>query len=211
MSKTLVEDDVIVHKIGDRGQSTEPPQETGQSSGSTVTGTGQSSGESTALILKELQIMRSNIESVSSRVDKLSETVYGPLSAKKSKTAEAVNWADRSDSGRDRPFPRFRADSEDEAGTGEEESCRDETLQLSENNLSLVESAFSTSLSNTERRRIRRSYPISGSSSTRCPKLDPVFKSQTVKADYKPHDGELTRLQAIILDPATPYYTSSTT
>ena len=65
-----------------------------------------------------------------------------------------------------------------------------------ENGVWLKIKSFCMSLLNAERRKIRRSYPISGSSSTRCPKLDPVFKSQAVKADYKPHDGELARLQA---------------
>ena len=128
---------MTVHGIG---QSTEPPQETRQSYGSTVTGTGQSSGDSAALILKELQRMSSNMERISSRVDKLSETVYGLPSAKKSKTAESVNWTDWSNSGSDRPLSRFPSrDSEDEAGS-EDESSWDKTLQLSENNLSLVES-----------------------------------------------------------------------
>ena len=68
----------------------------------------------------------------------------------------------------------------------------------------MVTSAFSSSLSNGERRRLRSAYPTPEVSATRCPKLDPVFKSSKVKQEVKSADTELARLQAFVHDPAAP-------
>ncbi len=80
----------------------------------------------------------------------------------------------------------------------------DEVTELSETSRSLVQSAFSAPLSNTERRKIRTQYSHSGLPQTRCPKLDPVFKSASGKAETKTADAELARIQSFVLDPVGP-------
>ena len=39
---------------------------------------------------------------------------------------------------------------------------------------------------------------------TRCPKLDAIFKTSSVKQDVKTADAELVRLQAFVHDPVAP-------
>ena len=55
-----------------------------------------------------------------------------------------------------------------------------------------------------ERRKIRNTFPNSDVQQTRCPRLDSIFKSSSVKSEAKSIDSELARLQAFVLDPVAP-------
>lgn len=180
-----------------------------------------------ATILQELRTMgdrfADSIKEVSDRVDKLSETVYGSPPAKRRHVAGSTrhapvpvpssrrvaeptpstsHWADRRDSGLDRSIPPWpNSDSEEDDSENEEPS----TLELSESNKDLVRSSFALALSNTERRKIRGAFKVpEGLDHTRCPKLDAIFKSSLAKSEAKNNDGEMAKIQALLLDPAIP-------
>ena len=166
-------------------------------------------GQSSELILTELRSLASSVKSVSDRVDRLSETVYGQPEKRslaeskaieaadgpptKKSRAESRSWAEDDRSLEDLPVPHW--DNED----GEPDCF----APLSEHNESLLSAAFSSSLNNGERRKIRNNFPPPRVQQTRCPRLDPLFKSST-KADAKSNDAELARLQAFVLDPVGP-------
>ena len=81
------------------------------------------------------------------------------------------------------------------------EDDKEDDIALSEHNVALLTSAFSGTLTNSEHRRVRNSFPAPDVSQTRCPWLDPVFKT-SVKLEVKNADSELARIQAFVLDPA---------
>ena len=148
-----------------------------------------------------------------------SETVYGKTDPKRGKLAEpcsssdpkrrkpaepgsTLSLADHRDTSLEHPLPRFR-DSDDGDNSDEEIT----ELELSEHSSrTIVQSTFSNTLTNTERRRICLGYPHSGLVQTRarCPKLDPMFKTASAKSDAKASDSELARLQAFVLDAVGP-------
>ena len=139
-------------------------------------------------ILTQLRSMRSSIDQsineISSSVDLLSEKINGPstsarCSKRSSEYVPTGNRADDDSSSVDRPLPNW--------SNNEEDSCSAiETVKLAESDEKLVQSAFSHTLSNSERQRIRNGYPITGSpAQTKCPQLDPVIKSSIAG---KPHD-----------------------
>ena len=175
-----------------------PQDLTGQSAG--LSGGGQSSDQ---FILNELQRLESSlnstIKSVSDCVDQLSETVHGPPAKKRLAESSHIHWADR----RDQVLDTLLRWS-DKEGEGDGEPSATGTIELSENNKSLLSSAFSTTLTNGERRRIRNTFPTSGVQQTRCPRLDSIFKSSSVKSEVKTNDAELARVQAFVLDPVGP-------
>ena len=164
---------------------------TSQSAGSQMDG--QSTNRS---IFEEICKISLSIESVSSHVDQLSETVYGPPARKRSVDSYPTLWADRQDRGLD-SSPHW---SEEDDG---EDTSSSEMIKLSEHNKSLVSAAFSTALSNMERRKIRNTFPTPDIQQTCCPRLDSIFKSSFVKSEAKSLDSELARLQAFVLDPVT--------
>ena len=171
---------------------------TSQSAGQLVGG--QSSDHNLIAELRRMESsLSSSIRSVSDRVDRLSETVYGPTSRKRPAESGQVHWADR----RDRA-PETVITWSDEECEEDGEGSATGTIELSEYNQSLLSSSFSKTLSNGERRKIRNSFPIPGIQQTRCPRLDPIFKSASVKSEAKTNDAELARLQAFVLDPVCP-------
>ena len=87
-----------------------------------------------------------------------------------------------------------------------EKCARDapKAIKLSEANATLISSAFTSVLPNTERRRIRDSFPTTELVETRCPRLDPLFRTSSVKQEAKTADAELARIQALIHDPMAP-------
>ena len=148
----------------------------------------------------------SEICSISARVDRLTVSADGTPEPKRKKAAETGPhssrlWADRRDSGLSNPLPHFR---DSDAESDEEMEGTLGTLSLSESSEALVKGAFSSTLTNSERRKIRAHYVHSGLHQTRCPKLDPVFKTASGKAEAKSGDIELARLQAFVLDPVGP-------
>lgn len=99
----------------------------------------------------------------------------------------------------DRPLAPW-PNSDDEEGDSQRE-----IVKLFETDKKLVQTAFSNTLANSERRRLRNSYPTTGLPQTKCPRLDPVFKSSLgSKTDVKAIDTELARAQAFVLDPVGP-------
>ena len=162
------------------------------------------SGQSADLVLSELRSLKTDlnksIKDISTKVDKLSETVYGPSVLKRSAETVSENWADDTSTVLDRPPPQWSDEEVDDervgGGTG--------TIKLSEHNERIVSSAFSSALPNTERRRVRNAYATTALPDTRCPRLDPVFKASLNKSGAKAVDAELARVQAFVLDPVAP-------
>lgn len=197
----------IVVRSAKRGQS---------SSGDAIEG-GQSS-----LFFTELRKMNesftSSIKAVSDRLDQLSEKVNGPPPNKKRLTEVGSHWGDRRDSVLDLPSGRLEwPDSDLEGDDGEEyqddpefDRQRDtpkEPLALSEEDSAIMKVAFSKPLSNKDRVAVRNAFPPPAIPQTRCPKLDPIFKTAAAsKAEVKATDTELARLQAFVLDPAAPLF-----
>ena len=178
-------------------------QEQSDQSIATIVPAGQSTENA---VLDEIRRMgdtfSSELKSVSERVDRLAETVFKSPAPKRKRTAEPTTssrsaWHERRDSNLSAPLPSFH-DSDDESTVGDRET------ELSENSKSLIKSGFTSSLHNSERRKIRAQYPHSGLPQTRCPKLDAVFKSATGKAETKTTDAELVKIQAFVLDPVGP-------
>ena len=137
--------------------------------------------------------------SVSERVDRLAETVYGgPPAAKRTKRTESSSslrasghtsrhWADRKDSGLEAPLPRFHDESCDEAADSDGESgSPSSAAKQSADSQTLICNSFASSISNAERRKIRAKYPHSGLQRTRCSKLDPIFNTVSGKAGQRP-------------------------
>ena len=100
------------------------------------------------------------------------------------------------------PLPTFH-DSDEESTEGDGRDTGERT-ELSESSKALITGSFASSLSNSERRKIRAQFPHSGLPQTRCPKLDAVFKSAPVKTETKTADAELGKIQALVLDPVGP-------
>ena len=122
-------------------------------------------GQSTEnAVLFEIRRMKdsfsSELKSVSDRVERLAETVNTSPAPKKRRTAETATsgrpWHKRRDSGLSAPLPSFHQ-SDDESGME-----GDEVTELSESSKALITSAFSSSLHNAERRKIRAQYHHSG-------------------------------------------------
>uniref|UniRef100_A0A1X7UQI9 Uncharacterized protein n=1 Tax=Amphimedon queenslandica TaxID=400682 RepID=A0A1X7UQI9_AMPQE len=160
-----------------------------------------------AAILYQLARMEKSlsneIQSVSKRVDYL-EKGREPPPAKKRAT-EVPPWADRGpmDFRDGQPHQWPVSDEED----GEDPPEADQPcvpVLLSENDKGLVTSSFKKVLSTEDRRRLRNGFPCPELQETRCPKLDPIFKSASVHKEAKSNDGELARIQALIHDPIAP-------
>ena len=164
---------------------------------------GTNSGSSE--ILTELKDLKSTfstaLEAISVRVDKLSETVYGP-SAHRQTPAESGShsWDELCESPHTRPQPMWGA-SDDE----EDEPCSSRVLKLDDREKRFIQGAFTTGVSNAERRQLRSCYPSADLPHTRCPRLDSVFKTSLAKsAEVKAVDKELARAQALVLDSVGP-------
>jgi len=168
-------------------------------------GSGSSNSQDN-LVLSELRSLKStftsSLEAISFRVDKLSETVYGGSSAHAQTPAESGShsWDEICKSPRTRPQPMWGA-SDDE----EEEPCPGRVVELDDNDRQFVQGTFTKGVSNAERRHLRSCYPSTDLPHTRCPRLDPVFKTSLAKsADVKAVDKELARAQALVLDSVGP-------
>ena len=73
--------------------------------------------------------------------------------------------------------------------TWSESEDEDQSITLSESSVRLLTSAFSSTLSNAERRRVRKTFPVPSVSET------PEVKSA---------DTELSKIQAFVLNPVGP-------
>ena len=72
---------------------------------------------------------------------------------------------------------------------------------LSEDNLALVPTSFSATLSNATPRKVRATFPLPELKETRCLCLNSIFKSSFVAAEVEVVDAELAHVQAFVLDP----------
>ena len=70
--------------------------------------------------------------------------------------------------------------------------------------MALLTTSFGSTIPNRVRRRNRNAFPTPEVEAARCPKLDPVFRTKSVKAEAKSADGELARIQAFVHDPVGP-------
>ena len=138
---------------------------------------GQSPRPGSDLILNEIRRLSSSVSQIADRVGKLE--ARGPTPCKKPRTAESRSWADDYNS--------------DDCLSDDDHTplMAPESLVLSEHNTSMVVSAFGSCLSNGERRKMHRSFPTPEVSATRCPKLDPIFRTTKVKQEVKAADAEL--------------------
>ena len=146
-------------------------------------------------IIHELKRLSSSVSRIVHRVECLesSRTTAPPQKKRRAATESRIlSWADQMDG--------------DEAKEDSDEEYPDKTspITLSESNKSLLATSFSTTLSNSERRKVRNTFQTPGVVETRCPRLDPIFKSTSVKAEVKSADSELARLQAFVHDPVGP-------
>ena len=166
-------------------------------------------------VIKELRRMESAlnaymyIQEVSRRVDRLEGAPPAKRQATENRrgagTSTPTCWADREDGVASVPCPQW-SDSEEEERVENEDgrSGAPSVIELSEDNAAFVSSAFTTVLPSAERKRVRDSFPHPGLEATRCPRLDPLFKTASVNKDTKSTDAELARIQSLINDPATP-------
>ena len=129
-------DYVVIHEDGNTDASQRAGSKESRQSSRSVT-SGQNTTEAT--ILKELQRMSSSIEMVTNRMDKLSETVYGPPMAKRPKPA--VPGLYRTDSSADRPLPHCHGATENRrrrVTTRANQARTQYSCELSESNSSFV-------------------------------------------------------------------------
>ena len=91
-------------------------------------------------------------------------------------------------------------DSDEEADDRTEFPPGHQSIEVSENTFKLLKSAFTSTLPNTDHRRIRNAFSVPDFDITSCPCLDPLFKMQSVRPDVKATDAELARLQAFVVD-----------
>ena len=118
----------------------------------------QPGSDATTVILDEIKRLGSSVHQIADRVGKLE--AEGPT-PKKPRATEPHSWADEV------------GDRESEYLSDDDLVSREapKSLVLSESNTAMVTSAFSSSLSNGERRRLRSAYPTPEVSATRCPNL----------------------------------------
>ena len=89
-------------------------------------------------------------------------------------------------------------EEEDQPGSG--------VVTLSEPDVRLIQGAFSATISNMERRSIRNAFPVTATiPQTKCPHLDPVFKSSLKGTEgVKTLDKELFKAQSVVHDSVGP-------
>ena len=153
-------------------------------------------------VLAEIKKINITMRTLVDRVDGLEserrDSHLAPPTPKRRATSETHSWASRMDE----DASELGALSDDEDG-GRDLEHPHKTIALSESNASLVTSSFGSTISNGERRRVRSAFPTPEVKATRCPKLDPVFKTKS-KAETKTADAELARIQAFVHDPVGP-------
>ena len=97
------------------------------------------------------------------------------------------------------------SDEEEGEASDEEPPAKRPKLMVSEETR---QKAFRTSLSNTERKETKDRAPDLDLAETRCPRLDPLFKTGESKfagnSDAKQVDNDLQKVQALMLDVTAP-------
>ena len=87
----------------------------------------------------------------------------------------------------------------------EDKPCSSHVLKLDDHEKQFIQGAFTTGVSNVERRQLRSCYPSADLPHIRCLRLDSVFKTSLAKsAEVKAVDKELARAQALVLDSIRP-------
>ena len=150
-------------------------------------------------ILREIRRLGSSVQQIADRVGRLeSRPASGPTPKKPRVSESRCLWADIMD--------ETERGSENLSDGEVNPDIQDtpEALVLSDSSTAFVTSAFNSTLSNGERRRVRSAFPTPEVTVTRCPKLDAIFKTSSVKQDVKTADAELVRLQAFVHDPVAP-------
>ena len=183
-------------------QSASTPSETSQSAGRRA---GGQSADNTALVLAELRGLKStfsaSLENLTTRVDKLSETVYGPSAFKTQTEFGARSWA-----GVSWPPPHINQPGWEVSDDEEEDQPGSGIVMHSEPDKCLIQGAFSATIPNMERPSIRNAFPVTATiPQTKCPCLDPVFRSSLKGTEgVRVLDKELFKAQSLIHDPVGP-------
>ena len=161
-------------------------------------------------ILNQLKKMEKSLEgeiqSVSKRVKRLEEN-QAPPSKRRAAEPRAASWADREVGGLENyPDDLSWPISDDEIEADdppEEKSPPGTTISLSEDNSRLVASSTKV-LAPDDRKRLRSAFPCPELQETRCPRLDPIFKTASIQKETKVIDAELAQIPALIHDPVAP-------
>ena len=107
-----------------------------------------------------------------------------------------------------RTWADIMSDEEEGEASDKEPPAKRPKLMVSEETRQVVKKAFRTSLSNTERKETKGRAPDLDLAETRCPRLDPLFKTGEFKfagnSDAKQVDNDLQKVQALMLDVTAP-------
>ena len=146
---------------------------------------------------------KSSVEALSNRVERLEAERSSPPARKRARAESHRHWTDRDDTVDYSTAVRWPlSNDEEDREEGSEECARGalKAIKLSKANATLISSAFTSVLTNTERRRIRDSFPTTELAETRCP----LFRTSSVKQEVKTADAELAQVQALIHNPMAP-------
>ena len=165
--KSTMEDNQTIQGTS---QSASAPSETSQSPGRRA---GGQSAYNTALVLAELRGLKStffdSFGRLTTRMDKLSKTVYGSSTFKTPTEFGTHSWADDS-----RPPPCINQPSWEVSDEEEEDHPGSGIVTLSEPDECLIQSAFSGTIPSMERRNLRNAFPVTVTiPQTKCPHLAP--------------------------------------
>ena len=117
------------------------------------------------------------------------------------------HWTDRDDTVNYLAAVQWpSSNDEEDMEEGSEECARGapKAIKLYKANATLISSAFTSVFTNTERRRIRDSFPKTELAETCCVRLDLLFRTSSVKQEAKTADAELAWVQVLIHDPMAP-------
>ena len=156
-----------------------------------------------------LEQLLEKMDKLSGRFDNLQKDVEDLKSDKRSRsrsprgrrTESADNWADRTEPPRDTqsPFPYGLSQEAEEEGDSE-------SMEVSEPTHHLLTLACTKSMSNDQRRETRKRYKLPRVPATKTPRLDSFMKAE-VPQNAKSLDGELARIQTLVMDAAAPLTT----
>ena len=145
--------------------------------------------------------LKSSIEAVLNRVERLEAKCGSPPARKWIRAESHRHWTD-CDITVDYSAAVWWPPSNDEEDMeeGSEECARGtpKAIKLSKANVTLISSTFTSVLPNTERQKIRDAFPTTELAEMHCLHLDPLFRTSSVKQEAKTADAELARVWALI-------------
>ncbi len=112
-------------------------------------------------------------------------------------------WADLSVSDSQPDYDSFVVFPEEDSDLATEEGDGCEIRRVSKKTAAFLAEAFAKTVPNGTRRKLRQTFGMPQTESTRCPKLDPTVKAQWPK-HCKDGDRPLARIQTLTLDAIGP-------